>query len=91
MVETDLTFGLSMANMLMAHPKDNRILNSEQVPNLPPNWGRLYQMIQLSDEQFETGLEEGWFRVVISALASFTTAHLQAMKSRAKMCATEYD
>ena len=61
MVETDLTFSLSMANMLMADSKDNRSLNSEPVPNLVPNWGRLYQMTQLSDEQFETGLEEGWF------------------------------
>ena len=91
MVESDLTFGQSTPNQLMAVFKDNRVLNSEHVPNPPPNWGTLYQLTQLSDGQFEMGLEEGWFRVVISALASFTTAHLQAMKSRAKMCATEYD
>ena len=91
MVERDLTISLSMANMLMAHPKDNRILNSEQVPNLPPNWGRLYQLTQLSDEQFETGLEEGWFRVIISAVANSTTAPLQDMNARANMCATKYD
>ena len=39
MVESDLTFGQSTANMRMAVSKDNRILNSEHIPNLASSWG----------------------------------------------------
>jgi len=41
MVESDLTFGQSTPNQLMAVSKDNRVLNSEHVPN--PKLYRLWK------------------------------------------------
>jgi N6-adenosine-specific RNA methylase IME4 len=62
MVRTDLRFGVSTADKLMAVARDRRLVNSEHVPNLPPYWGTLYQIHLLKDAELQTLLDNGTIR-----------------------------
>jgi hypothetical protein len=49
----------------MAIGQDKRIaaaLNTTHAPPLPGNWGTLYELTRLSDDQFRKGLESGIIR-----------------------------
>ncbi len=59
MVEGELPFGISTANKLMAVAWDERLRNSERVPNLPSQWGTLYALTRLDNEIIEKSFENG--------------------------------
>jgi hypothetical protein len=40
----------------MAIAADERLSNSEHVPNLPPRWETLYELTKLDDEQLDARL-----------------------------------
>jgi hypothetical protein len=67
MVESDLPFTPGTAARLMKIARDERITNPAHVPFLPPNWGTLYELTKLPDEQFEAKIADGTIRPDIGA------------------------
>jgi len=59
MVEKDLPFDASVARRLMAIANDPRISKRAHAHVLPGAWTALYEITQLSDEQFENGIKDG--------------------------------
>jgi N6-adenosine-specific RNA methylase IME4 len=59
MIESDLPFKRSTAFRLMAIAADERLANGAHVQHLPPHWGTLYELTNLSDEQFADKLKSG--------------------------------
>jgi hypothetical protein len=57
MIESDLPFGPSTAQRLMAIGADRRITNPAHVQHLPPHWGTLYELTKLTDDEFEKAVE----------------------------------
>ena len=49
MVATDLPFGASTAQRLMAVARDHRLSKAAHVQLLPPHWGTLYEITKLPD------------------------------------------
>ncbi len=62
MCEKELPFTPRTAQMLMAIAKDPRLTNPKRVSLLPPNWGTLYELTKLEDDQFEAKVEDGTIR-----------------------------
>jgi Protein of unknown function (DUF3102) len=65
MIESETRFSVRTAQRLMAIGQDKRIaeaLNTTHAPLLPGNWGTLYELTRLSDDQFRKGLESGIIR-----------------------------
>lgn len=59
MVKEDLPFSQSMANKLMKIADNQNLRNSDHGPNLPVNWRTLYELTNLTDEQFSSGIQSG--------------------------------
>lgn len=62
MVEKDLPFGPRSARRFMAIRRDPRISNRTHESVLPANWGTLYELTKLSDEEFAEGVERNIIR-----------------------------
>ena len=64
MIELDLPFGPRHAQRLMAIARDERLSKTTQVSHFveqfPTDVGTLYELTRLNDEDFETGVKEGW-------------------------------
>ena len=58
MCSRDLPFSDSTAQRLMAIARDNRLSNPAHVQLLPASWGTLYELTKLSDDEFETAIEQ---------------------------------
>lgn len=58
MIQSDLPFGARTAQMLMAIATDKRLSNPKHVSHLPASWGTLHALTQLSDEEFDRGVQE---------------------------------
>lgn len=58
MIESDLPFGARTAQMLMAIATDKRLSNPKHVSHLPASWGTLHALTQLSDEEFDRGVQQ---------------------------------
>lgn len=56
MVRNHLPFGRSTATKLIAIAKCDHLRNSEHVPHLPANWGTLFELTLLTEEQFQRGI-----------------------------------
>lgn len=59
MVERDLPFGVSTADKLMKIYRNHVLINSEHVPNLPPNWGTLAQLARIDCPLLERWIADG--------------------------------
>jgi hypothetical protein len=59
MIEHDLSFGPRTAQMLMAIAADRRLTNAKCISRLPPHWGTLAELHQLSDPAFEKAMAAG--------------------------------
>ena len=62
LLETKLPFGPRTAQRLMAIARDGRLANATRVSCLPAAWGTLYDLTQLSDEQWALAEEENLIR-----------------------------
>jgi N6-adenosine-specific RNA methylase IME4 len=58
MLENALPFGERTAQRLMAIAGDKRLSNPTHVSRLPASWGTLYELTQLSDAEFDRGVEQ---------------------------------
>lgn len=58
MLETDLAFQPRTAQRLMAIARDTRLTNPTHASLLPASWTTLYELTQLSDDEFDRGVEE---------------------------------
>ncbi|MBF0454978.1 MAG: DUF3102 domain-containing protein [Magnetococcales bacterium] len=59
MIHEKLPFSGRTAQRFMAIASDSRISNTTHVSHLPTSWGTLYELTQLSDSQFQEGIEKG--------------------------------
>jgi hypothetical protein len=59
LIERDLPFNRQTANKLMKIAKDDRLRNVSPGRHLPAHWTLLYDLIGLSDAQFEAGIASG--------------------------------
>lgn len=59
MVESELPFGTSAANKLMAVAANPVLANPEHVPHLPPSWGTLYELSRIPAEKLEKAIKSG--------------------------------
>ncbi len=57
MIEASLPFSASTAQRLMAIARDARLSDAAHVQHLPASWGTLYELTQLSDDEFATGIQ----------------------------------
>jgi hypothetical protein len=62
MIESKLPFGERTAQMLMGVADDPRLRNPKQISLLPPSWGTLYALSQLTDKQFKAALIQGMIK-----------------------------
>ena len=59
MIESDLPFGPSTAQRLMAIARDKKLTNPAHVQLLPASWGTLYALSQLPDDAFNKAVQSG--------------------------------
>ncbi len=59
MIENDLPFGPSTAQMLMAIARNKQLSNADHGLLLPTSWRTLYELTRLTDEQFDDAIEAG--------------------------------
>jgi hypothetical protein len=59
MCEQDLDFDPSTAQRLMAIARDEQLRNPAHGQHLPPSWRTLYELTQLSDQQFKSAIASG--------------------------------
>lgn len=62
MIESELPFGSSTAQRLMAIAGDVRLSNPAHVQHLPASWGTLYELTKLPDDEFERKIADGTIR-----------------------------
>jgi N6-adenosine-specific RNA methylase IME4 len=62
MIDTELPFGASTAQRLMAIAADPKLSNPAHVQHLPPHWGTLYELTKLPEEQFDARIKDGTIR-----------------------------
>jgi hypothetical protein len=59
MIKGELPFGRSMVNKLMAIASNDNLRNADHGPHLPASWRTLYELTQLTAEQFAAGIKSG--------------------------------
>jgi hypothetical protein len=57
--EPDQGAGPDAPALSARNAQNDNVRNSEHVPNLPVQWGTLYALTKLTDEQFDNGIKSG--------------------------------
>ena len=62
MIKHELPFGENTSEILMKISRNPQITKSEQIQNLPPSWGTLYELTKLDDGAWALAEDQGLIR-----------------------------